>query len=110
MNRQFICGHMAVSQDRTRQRQDAVLLSAGLAFSRWTTEATVMQEFKQYGHYMQPRIHKMVQEVLIALSLLSNPFLARASAPPDMRLLSHGTCQHFHKDFPPARLVSPMLS
>ena len=22
-----------------------------------------MQEFKQYGHYMQPRIHKMVQEV-----------------------------------------------
>jgi len=22
-----------------------------------------MQEFKQYGHYMQPRIHKMIQEV-----------------------------------------------
>ena len=37
--------------------------AAGTAFSRWTTEATVMQEFKQYGHYMQPRIHKMVQEV-----------------------------------------------
>ncbi len=45
---------------RLRQRR---LPAAGTAFSRWSTEATVMQEFKQYGHYMQPRIHKMIQEV-----------------------------------------------
>ena len=27
-----------------------------------------MQEFKQYGHYMQPRIHKMIQEVILGLN------------------------------------------
>ena len=47
------------------------MLPAGLAFSRWTTEATVMQEFKQYGHYMQPRIHKMVQEVCAHIAVHS---------------------------------------
>lgn len=44
-----------------------MFLSAGIAFSRWSTEATVMLEFKQYGHYMQPRIHKMIQEVIHCL-------------------------------------------
>lgn len=44
------------------------LPAAGTAFSRWSTEATVMQEFKQYGHYMQPRIHKMIQEVILGLA------------------------------------------
>ncbi len=27
-----------------------------------------MQEFKQYGHYMQPRIHKMIQEARASFS------------------------------------------
>ncbi|BDA44911.1 probable broad substrate specificity ATP-binding cassette transporter at N-terminal half [Coccomyxa sp. Obi] len=35
----------------------------GISFSRWSTEATTMEEFRQYPHYMQPRIHKMMQEI-----------------------------------------------
>jgi hypothetical protein len=35
----------------------------GISYSRWSTEATTMEEFRQYPHYMQPRIHKMMQEV-----------------------------------------------
>ncbi len=52
-----------VLQEPESSAQDVWVSAAGTAFSRWTTEATVMQEFKQYGHYMQPRIHKMIQEV-----------------------------------------------
>ena len=106
-----ICSHMAVAQGRTRQRQDGDLLPAGLAFSRWTTEATVMQEFKQYGHYMQPRIHKMVQEVPVALNLLSIPILAHAPVHPDIGLLSHKTRQQGRAEAPPtAQQLSLMLS
>ena len=35
---------------------------AGISFSRWSTEATCMQEFRRYAHYMQPRIHHMIAE------------------------------------------------
>ncbi|KAK9908170.1 hypothetical protein WJX75_003729 [Coccomyxa subellipsoidea] len=35
----------------------------GISYSRWSTEATTMEEFRQYPHYMQPRIHKMMQEI-----------------------------------------------
>ena len=96
----MVYGHMAVAQGRTRRRQDGDLFPAGLAFSRWTTEATVMQEFKQYGHYMQPRIHKMVQEVPIALNLLYTPLLAYATVHPDIGLLSHGTGQQPRRVLP----------
>ena len=60
-----------------------------------------MQEFKQYGHYMQPRIHKMVQEVPIALNPLSTPFLAHTSAPADTGLLPLGSCQRGQAEGPP---------
>lgn len=38
-----------------------------------------MQEFRQYPHYMQPRIHKMMQEVracCVPLLMLHCPVLA----------------------------------
>ena len=38
-----------------------------------------MQEFKQYGHYMQPRIHKMIQEVRASLPTQPNRYLAMLS-------------------------------
>ncbi len=53
-----------------------IVVRPGISFSRWSTEATTMEEFRQYPHYMQPRIHKMMQEVCpvhIALSAWPAP-------------------------------------
>ena len=38
-----------------------------------------MQEFKQYGHYMQPRIHKMIQEVSLLLQFRTRSCFALLS-------------------------------
>ena len=33
-----------------------------------------MQEFRQYAHYMQPRIHKMIAEVILLASMTPTKF------------------------------------
>ncbi len=40
-------------------------MDAGLGFSRWATEAMLVEEFKRYDYYMQPRIHLIMSEVTI---------------------------------------------
>ena len=40
-------------------------MHAGLGFSRWATEAMLIEEFKRYDYYMQPRIHLIMSEVAV---------------------------------------------
>ena len=41
----------------------SIVCATGLGFSRWATEAMLVEEFKRYDYYMQPRIHLIMAEV-----------------------------------------------
>lgn len=46
--------------------------SAALGFSRWATEAMLVEEFKRYDYYMQPRIHLIMAEVRLEIAIIRN--------------------------------------
>ena len=63
------CSKVLLSRLRQGQGQGEVkvesklLLSTGLSYARWSTEAISALEFSQYEHYMQPRIHTIMSQI-----------------------------------------------